>query len=209
MKRKNWIKKKQNNYLFDNLIYKYYFFDLYNLNQFIIKNYKNVNKKNTLNNYKLYLFFLNSFKQNKTNFLIRNFLQINSRYLLVKTLFNFQKQFFPNYLFFINFLKKNLLKGFFFNKKFFLKNFENNFYISGFNFWIYNFDNNKIDFLLNLSTDNEKKNKDLFIYKNDFQHALIVYCNLNYINLNYNVFLLNILELYKIYIYIYLNKIGS
>lgn len=176
---------KKNN-LFDRRS-RYFYLFLQNLK---LKKNKNLFNRNLVKNYYFYNFFIKSLKKNKINFLLRSLFLLKNNKILINPLFLFKRKVFNIEYQYNDFLKKNELKSLFFSKKF-KNNFNSNLYKNNFglNYFLIqnkNISNKFIDFL---NSDECKDLIKLKFYKND----VISYYNIY----NYNVFIFNLLEIYK------------
>ena len=234
MRRKNWIDKKK--FFYDNFIehvsqnknkfngkYIYNFFlkicstpDKFNNKDQLQKIFFKRLKKSNLNtnlNYHFYLYFLKFLKVSSKKSLHKSFFK-NSRILfLFSPIYMFKSQFFENRSLFNDLLLNFKLKGFFIYKNFFKNSyvFDNvafKKHLYGYNFYIFNKNFKQYENILKL-TDNKEYNsigkiklllKDVdfynFFLKNELNYFLI-----------YNVFLLNTVEVYKIILLLYVNKL--
>jgi len=157
------------------------------LNYIFFKKLKYYYKKNIFLNYFFYNNFINLYKKNNLNIYLNHFFYKDLNFFYIYNLNIFKKQFIFNINFLKTifeknnikflFLKKNLKKSFFLNNCLFINNLDEN--IKSNNDFLENF------FLMKIS---KKKN------------------DLNYFYfLNFNFFIFNTLELYKILIIVYLN----
>jgi hypothetical protein len=121
------------------------------------------------------------------------------------TFFNFKKQLFADYHIFFNFLKKYELNGFFINKNYFNKYNNINFFYSGYNFIVYNFDKKKLDLIEGSSIKTNQYYQNLFILKHFYFKDKDDSYDVGNFLINYNLYMFNMIEIYKIYIYILLN----
>lgn len=213
MRRKNWISKKK--LFYDNL----YLYDF-----FLKKISKNINKHRSseylfkiffiknkvaynLINYNLFFlkYLIIFFKMLKKKKLLNVFYKpFYKKYLIISPTFNFSSQFFEYRSIFYDNLKKNKIKGFFIYKNLFsylnysYKHFLINKLVVGYNFYILNSNNfifNKLKTIF-LEKEFNKIGKIKFYYDLN---------NIYYINyyINYNIFIFNLIELYKINLYLY------
>lgn len=168
-------------------------FNYYFLSDFY-KNFKFLNKKTILNN-----FFKNNF---------------NNNILILSPNYMFKSQFFSNKSIFNDLLINFKLKGFFVYRNFF-KNEKIKFssyvfksHVIGYNFFIFNKTADKININKFISlTDDKDYNgvgKLKFILKKNNQYNF--YENMN-IFINFNLYCINIIEIYKLLIFLYLIKI--
>jgi hypothetical protein len=156
-------------------------------------------KRNLIVNYFIYKNFFYKFNKNKLIFLYRHFVQLQKCKFSFNPSFMFNKQFFAKHADFNGFLINNNIEGFFFHKRLanmynylFLKKPYYNDYLFGYNYYSYvNYD--VINKYLSLNnTDDLFKVKllnEINIFTNDFNFFV-----------NYNIFILNVLEIYKILI---------
>jgi hypothetical protein len=145
---------------------------------------------------------LNSFKLHNKLYLYRHFLQIKKTNFFLNPIYKFSKQFFVKKTFFEDFLQENTFKGFFVTKSIInsqkltkIVNLNNYNSLYGYNYYIYNTE--LTNFLS--SNINVEKNEDLLKVKWKFEfsnHHLFNYY------INYNIYILNVVELYKIMILI-------
>jgi hypothetical protein len=166
-----------------------------------LKKNKNLFNRNLIKNYYIYNFFIKSLKKNKINFLLRSLFLLNSNKILINPLFLFKRKLFNTQHQYNEFLIKNNLKSIFFKKKvdggLYSKFFKNNF---GLNHFLIQNKNITDDFINSLNSDDCKDILKLKFYKND----MVEYYNLY----NYNIFVFNILEMYKIIILLNALKIN-
>lgn len=236
MRRKNWINKKKffyDNYVeFNKLNIKnkninYYFYNLFLKKHTIVDKYNNNDqlkkiflkklKSSNLNinlNYYFYSDFLNLLKYKNRKILFKNFVQNNKTLFLFSPIYMFKSQFFDNKSLFNDLLKNFKLKGFFIYKNFFnsdLYKSNDKLYkkhLIGYNFYIFNKNYKNYDNVLKF-TDNKDfnsigrikllKSQDDF-YNPSFKNELSFF-------LFFNIYLLSILEIYKIMMFLYLNNI--
>lgn len=163
------------------------------------KRFYNLNLISNHNFYNNFYFFLKNLEKNLIIFLLlkNSFVKSN-----IIPNFLFKKQIFFDFKNFIKFSKKNKIKFLYINNNS-LKNF--NYDLYGNNFLLIsknNIDNKEIN---NLKND---FNIDIF-YKNNFNFSLTNdYSIISYF-LNFNLFMSNILEFYKILILLNLNNINN
>lgn len=167
---------------------RYFYLFLQNLK---LKKNKNLFNRNLIKNYYIYNFFIKSLKKNKINFLLRSLFLLNNNKILINPLFLFKRKLFNTENYYNEFLKKNELKSLFFGKKFnsdqHLNFFKNNFGLNHFLIQNKNITNN---FIESLNSDECKDIVKLKFYKTD----IITFYNLY----NYNIFIFNLLEIYKV-----------
>ena len=173
----------------NNLSFKKRFF-LENSKLMVYRRFYNLNLISNHNFFNNFYFFLKCLEK---NLIIFNFLKNNFNKLNIIPNFLFKKQIFFDFKNFVKFSKKNNLKFLYINNEN-LKNFSYNFY--GNNFM--------------LISKNSIENKDITNLKNDFNIELFFKnnYNLNYLNdfflisyfFNFNLFLFNVVEFYKILI---------
>jgi len=167
---------------------RYFYLFLQNLK---LKKNKNLFNRNLIKNYYIYNFFVKSLKKNKTNFLLRSLFLLNNNKILINPLFLFKKKLFNTQKQYNEFLNKNELKSLFFSKKFnnvlHSNFFKNNFGLNHFLIQNKNITNN---FIESLNSDECKDIIKLKFYRTD----MIVCYNLY----NYNLFIFNLLEIYKV-----------
>lgn len=227
MRRKNWIKKK--NYFFDKYTYNIYHFDLKKnltfLDKHDVKFYVlTINQKTikySINFPEINLFFYNfllkSVKKYNQNFLIKTYFnfynKINDNALIIPS-YTFCRQYFDYRYNFFKIIKKYHLKGFFIYKNLFeSSNYSQYFYNNKLIYNNYNFylTTNKCSYFLNklepIFSDKEYNNiaKIKFLYE-DSTKSLID--DLNF-HIFFNLSILNILEIYKINIYLYIKFLNS
>ena len=158
------------------------------LNYIFFKKLKYLYKKNFFLNYFFYNSFINFYKKNNLltylNYFFYN--DLNFFYIYNISIFkkqfthdiNFLKSFFKNKKFKFLFLKKDFKNSFFFDNCLFINTFEKN---------------------LNLNTEFLE---NFFLIKFDKKNPLT-----NYFFINFNFLLFNVLEIYKIFIIVYINNI--
>lgn len=228
MRRKNWINKKK--FLFDNLnhnkIKKTAYYSLF-LNKIIkaldeykvyifIKTLYYLRNKHTNNLIKTNIFYLSFllkfFKKFKRKLMFRTFYSLlNKNKLLLVPSFFFLSQFFEYKNLFFNVLNEKKIEGFFIYKNFFKITGYYNEYLLNYNIYInYNFFifKNSFDtfFYLNEIFKHKESNK-IGKVKYFFQPFKTDYY-FNYY-FNYNLFVLNTVEFYKIIIYLNINSINK
>lgn len=231
MRRKNWIKKKKffydnflkfnkiNKGLFFNIFLKKkeYIFDQYNTRGQLYKVFLKRNKISFLESEFNYYFF-NNFNKNlkflNKRLIFRNFIKnVNNNILILSPNYMFKSQFFSNKSIFNDTLNNFKLKGFFLYKNFF-RNINYKFddcilksHTIGYNFYIFNKNINKINLnkFLNLTEDKEFNGvgKLKFILKS-FEKKSFNELNFFFV---FNLYFINIIEIYKIIIFTYLIKI--
>lgn len=184
---------KQNNLIFK----KRFFSESSKLMKY--KRFYNLNLISNHNFYNNFYFFLKNLEKNLIifYFLKNNFVKSN-----IIPNFLFKKQIFFDFKNFVKFSKKNKIKSLYINNNF-LKNFNYNLYGNNFLLILNDvIDNKEIN---NLKND---FNIDIF-YKNNFNFSSNNdYSVISYF-LNFNLFMSNILELYKILILLNLNNITN
>ena len=182
MKKKIIISDKFNLSLKKNLILKN------SLNYIFFKKLKYLYKKNLYLNYFFYNNFIGLYKKNNLNLYLNYFFYKDLNFFYIYNLNIFKKQFIFN----VNFLKSSLKNGKF--KFLFLKkNLKKNFYFNNC-LLINNFDKNlelNNDFLENFFL------MKILNKKNDLYYFYF---------LNFNFFIFNLVEVYKILIFVYLNN---
>jgi len=160
--------------------------------------YKRFYNINFFNNYTFFNNFFYFLKNLEKNLLIFYFLKNNFIKYNITPNFMFNKKIFYDYFNFIKFTKKNNLK--FLNIK------NSNFYNLNYNFYGNN---------LLLFSNKNIEDKDLILIKNDYNLDLFFKNNFDFLEnkfdityfLNFNLFFLNIIEIYKILILLNLNII--
>ena len=232
MRRKNWINKKKifydnflkinknNKNLFFNIFLKKkeYLYDPYNTRGQLYKVMLNKNKNSFLEyefNYYFYTDLFRSIKFLNKNLIFKNFIKNKNDILLFSPAYTFKNQFFSNRSVFNDILTNFKLKGFFLYKNFF-KNigYKNNNYvfknhIIGYNFYIFNKtvkSNNDLTKLLSFIDDKDFNGigkVKLFLK----QEAHFNAANEIQFFFNFNLYCINVLEIYKITIFLYLSKI--
>ena len=227
MRRKNWIKRKKffydnflklnknNKVIFYNLFLKKkeFIFDQYNTRGQLYKVYLNKNKNSFLESEFNYYYFSDFYKTLKflnKKTIYKNFIQQNNNLIIFSPNYMFKSQFFSNKSLFNDLLINFKLKGFFLYKNFFknsnymLNSFKFKNHIIGYNFYIFNKSTNNINInkLVNFIDDKEYNSigKIKFIFKNNF---LFKSSNELDVFFNFNLYFINVLEIYKICIFLY------
>lgn len=164
-------------------------------------------------NYKFYRFFLKKLKLKLQNYLYKHYLKKNNCIILHPS-FDLKSKYFNYNTLFNDILYTHNMKGFFLQQKI-LKNFEklngklfgNSSLLYGYNFYLYSANSTSVDAVLKLSEDKDYFNvinvKSLVFYHTHFN--TYVYDEIIF-NFYFNLVLLNLVEIYKIYILLYLNK---
>jgi hypothetical protein len=158
------------------------------LNYIFFRKLKNLYKKNLFLNFFFFNKFINLYKNNNLCVFKKSFLLNNKNVFYVYNLNIFKKQFLYNINDIKSFFKKIKTKFLFLKKKQKLSFFFNNCFII----------NSNVDIKIN---DFNDLNNILF-FKLNFKKNY-----LNYFFINFNIFIFNILEIYKILIFFYLIKL--
>jgi len=164
---------------------------------------KNLLNRNFIKNYFFYKFFLKTFKKNKNIFLSRSLFLMNNNKVLINPVFSFKKKLFNSNSKYNDFLVKSKYESLFLTK-YLLKKLNLKSYF-GLNYYLTSNDifNNS---LINITNNDEYKDivKLKFIFNN-----LTVYKSPDYINIffNYNLYTVNLVEIYKILIILNILKI--
>lgn len=172
------------------------------LRRLYIRRCRFLNKKNLMFNYVFYRSMLNFYKLKKQNYIFNIFFK-NYKYL--KTFYpeySVYKNVFNKKIIFKEFSKKNNFKYIFLPNKYVNFN-KNNFGLNLYNYNLYNNKNKFEDLIKNLDDDS---NKNLIQFKY-IEKNLYFYQDLNFY-FNYNLNNLNLIELYKILILLYVNKLN-
>lgn len=212
---------KNNKNLFFNILLKKkeFLFDPYNTRGQLYKVYLNKNKNSFLEsefNYYFYSDFFKNLKFLNKKTVLKNFINndINNTLILTPN-YMFKSQFFSYRSVFNDLLINFKLKGFFLYKNFFKNSnykLNNNLiksHIIGYNFYIFNRTSNNVNInkIINFTEDKEYNNigKIKFILKDNDLFKLQ-----NQLNtfLNFNLYCINIVEFYKIFIFLYFIKIN-
>lgn len=229
MRRKNWTKEKK--YFFDKIKNN----NFYNTNSFKNLLIFYIKKPVKLDKHKIIEFmFRKNFKENKYDKVIfqinyyflyfmikkisilnkkyfyRLFLKNNDNLLLLSPAYTFGRQYFEYRSIFFEVLKKKNLKGFFIYKNLFkLTNHYLEYQINrrlliGYNFYLIKSNIKIFEFLNNILIEKDyNKIGKVKLYKDSFIQLNFVY-SLNYF-FNYNLFLLNVVEIYKINILLHIH----
>jgi hypothetical protein len=160
------------------------------LNYIFFKKLKNLYKKNLFLNFFFFNKFINLYKNNNLHIFKKSFLLKNKNVFYVYNLNIFKKQFLYNINDIKLFFKKTKIKFLFLKKKQKLNFFFNNCFIL----------NSNID----IKTDNLDDLNNILLFKLNFKKSY-----LNYFFINFNIFIFNILEIYKILIFFYLIKLNT
>ena len=225
MRRKNWINKKNHFYGNKNIFNSFFFniflnknefkFDEYNTKGQLYKVFLKKNKHSILTpdlNYYFYSDFFKIIKKKSKNIIYNNYIKnINKNILILLPSYTFKSQFFNNKFIFDDILIKFKLRGLFF-----YKNFYNNFYSSNSNFYKkhligYNYYILKSNFdkYLNIYKLIDDKEYNSVGKVKLFIDSLLINKADTIKDLNFffffNVFILKLLEIYKIIIYLYIN----
>lgn len=227
MRRKNWINKKK--YFYDNYNLNSKFFNL-----FLIKNnplydeyntkgqlYKVLIKKNKLSllipeiNYYYYSDFFKSLKKISKKIIYKNYLFNSKNALVLLPSYLFKSQFFSNKSLFDGLLFNYKLRGFFIYNSFFkTSNYSLNpiFYkrhLIGYNFYIVKSNFNKYNDFLKITDDKDfngvGKVKFFLENFNNSNASLNKEVDLFFL---YNIYILKILEIYKILFFVFIFKIN-
>lgn len=225
MRRKNWINKKNHLYDNNNIFNPFFFniflkkkelrFDEYNTKGQLYKVLIKKNKYSILTpelNYYFYSDFFRVLKKINKYIIYNNYLKnVNKNILMLLPSYTFKSQFFSNKSLFDDVLANLKLRGFFvhknFHKDFYSSDF--NFYkkhLIGYNYYIIKSNFEKYSNIYKIIDDKEYNSvgkvklfiDDLFNNKN----ILIKDLNLFFF---FNIFLLRLLEIYKIIIHLYIN----
>jgi len=193
-------------------------FDLYNTRGQLYKVYLNKNKNSFLESEFNYFFFNDFFKNLKflnKKTIFKNFIKnINNNAMILSPNYMFKSQFFSNKSIFNDLLVNFKLKGFFLYKNFFKNyNYKFNSYIFknhliGYNFFIFNKTADKINLnkIITLVDDKDYNSvgKIKFVLKSN---NIIKITNEINVFFNFNLYCINIVEIYKILILLYITKI--
>ena len=212
---------KNNKNLFYNIILKKkeIKFDFYNTRGQLYKVYLNKTKNSFLEpefNYYFFSDFFRNLKYLNRQTIFKNLIKINTTdIVMMSPNYMFKSQYFSNRSLFNDLLVNFKLKGFFLYNNFFKKSnykfdswvFKS--HIIGYSFYIFNKSSSKINFnkFINITEDKEYngvgKVKFVFLKKTNFFLK-------NELNLffNFNLYCINILEIYKIFIYLYFLKLN-
>lgn len=198
---------------------KEFIYDYYNIRGQLYNTFLKRNENSFLDlkfNFYFYNDFFKSLKYYKKQIIFKNFINNNNDILLMFPSYMFKNQYFSNKSLFNDLLLKFKLKGFFLYKNFF-KNAgykSNNYFLKkhvfGYNFFIINkiFLNNKYLNKITTITDDKEYNSigkiKIFCNKN-YEEELNITINSFF---NFNLYCINILEIYKIFILIHLNNIN-
>lgn len=229
MRRKNWINKKNHLYGNTNIFNPFFFniflkkkelkFDEYNTKGQLYKVFLKKNKYSVLTpelNYYFYSYFFKTLKKKSKNIIYNNYIKnVNKNILIFLPSYTFKSQFFSNKSLFDDVLVNFKLKGFFFYKNFYKGSYTSNYgfyknHLIGYNYYILksNFDKySSIHKIMDDKDYNSVGKVKLFV-----DTLLITTNNLNKeINLFFffNIFLLKILEIYKIVLYLYINNANT
>lgn len=216
MRRKNWINKKKhffdNQYLWDFFIKKKLkTLDKHRSSEYLFKIFlaKNKYKQNFTDMniffFKFFLVFFKFFQKKKLINLFYNKADLYyNQYTILSPSYFFSSQFFEYKTIFFNILKKHNYRGFFIYKNLFKQSNNYNLYklnknlISGYNFYLLNSTKNVFEKLNNIFIDKEfRKVGSIKLIINNTNNNF----DFNYF-INYNLYLLNILEIYKICLYL-------
>lgn len=193
---------------------KEFLFDPYNTRGQLYKVFLNKSKNSYLESEFNYYFFSDFFKNLKylnKKTIFKNLVKIhNNNVLVFSPNYMFKSQYFSNKSLFNDLLVNFKLKGFFLYKNFFKNsNYKFNSYIFkshviGYNYYIFNKTSNNINFnkIINITEDKDYNSvgKIKFILKNE---NLFKLSNDLCIFFNFNLYCINVLEIYKIILYLH------
>lgn len=222
MRRKNWINKK--NYSYGNIdIFNSFFFNIfikkkelkfdeYNTKEQLYKTFVKKNKQSTLTselNYHFYLLFFKILKNKNKNIIYNSYINNNKYVMSLLPSYTFKSQFFNNKSLFDDVVFNNKLKGLMINKSFYRNKYGYDFmfykkHFIGYNFYIIKSNFTKYSNVFKILDDKDYNSvgKVKFVINNIFEKN----ANLNLYFLS-NIFLLKILEIYKIIIFVYIKNL--
>lgn len=220
MRRKNWINKK--NYFYDNKnIFNSFFFNIflkkneakfdeYNTRGQLYKVFIKKTKNSILTpelNYYFYSDLFKIMKKKTKNIIYKNYIKnISKNTLILSPSYTFKSQFFNNKSIFDDVLKNFNLKGLFINNSFYSSDY--NFYkkhLIGYNYYVLKSNFDKYSAIYKLLDDKEYNSVGKVKLFVDFYEKIT---NINKeVNLFFffNIFILKLLEIYKITVYLYIN----
>ena len=226
MRRKNWINKKKLFYDNVNIIDPFFFnfflkkkefkFDEYNTKGQLYKVFLKKNKESLLLptvNFYFYNDFIKNIKFISRNIIYKNYAYKTNNILVLSPSFMFKSQFFINKTLFDDLLLALKLKGFFVHKNFFkYQQYKCNLitykkHLIGYNYYVIKSNLTKFSELIKINDDKEYNSvgKVKFFLENPNTNNYL-HKNLNLFFI-YNIYMMNVLEIYKILIYVFISKV--
>lgn len=213
MRRKNWINKKNHFYGNVDIFNPFFFnifikkkelkFDEYNTKEQLYKTFVKKNKHSSLFsevNYHFYLSFFKILKNKNKNILYNTYINNNKFTMSLLPSYTFKSQFFNNKSLFDDVVFNNKLRGFIINKNFYKDKYSCNFifykkHFIGYNFYILKSNFKKYSNVFKILDDKEYNSVGKVKFFIDNISEKDISLNLFFF---YNIFLLKILEIYKI-----------
>lgn len=219
MRRKNWINKKNHFYgnidIFNSFFFNIFIkkkeskFDEYNTKEQLYKTFIKKNKHSALTselNYHFYLLFFKLLKNKNKNIMYNTYINNNRHVMSLLPSYTFKSQFFNNKSLFDDVVSNNKLSGFIINKNFYKDKYSYNFmfykkHFIGYNFYILKSNFKKYSNVFKILDDKEYNSVGKVKFFIDGISEKNIDLN-SYIY--YNIFLLKILEFYKITIILFI-----